>query len=95
MSEANDVDQLVSLLGLLADIRAAVGDPSGKLMQDELTDHCKKLHSAEQFYRRRCELLEKEQRRMRDPERTLVCDVLANGSLLPDPHGKRYGSFEG
>jgi hypothetical protein len=31
------------LLGLLADIRAAVGDPTGKLMQDELIEHCKKL----------------------------------------------------
>ena len=28
-----------TLLGLLADIRAAAGDPSGKLMQDELVQH--------------------------------------------------------
>jgi hypothetical protein len=28
---------------------------------------------------------------MRDPERTLVCDILANGTLLPDPNGERYG----
>ena len=32
-----------SLLCLLADIRAAVGDPTGKLMQDELVEHCQKL----------------------------------------------------
>ena len=44
------------------------------------------------FYQRRVELLEREQRRMRDPERTLVCDILANGQLLPDPTGKRYGT---
>jgi len=31
------------LLGLIADIRAAVGDPTGKLMQDELVEHCKQL----------------------------------------------------
>lgn len=31
------------LLGLIADIRAAVGDPTGKLMQDELVAHCRKL----------------------------------------------------
>lgn len=31
------------LLGLLADIRAAVGDPTGKLMQDELVDKCAEL----------------------------------------------------
>jgi len=34
-----------ALLGLLADIRAAVGDPTGKLMQDELVAHCRKLRS--------------------------------------------------
>ena len=29
---------------------------------------------------------------MRDPERTIVCDILANGALLPDPNRRRYGS---
>lgn len=33
-----------SLLGLVADIRAAVGDRTGKLMQDELIEHCRKLY---------------------------------------------------
>jgi hypothetical protein len=28
---------------------------------------------------------------MGDPERQIVCDVLANNSLLPDPKGERYG----
>ena len=42
------------------------------------------------FYRRRCDLLQEWQGRMRDPERTLVCDILANGQTLPDPHGTRY-----
>lgn len=32
-----------SLLSLLADIRAAVGDPMGKLMQNELVEHCRRL----------------------------------------------------
>ena len=35
-----------ALLGLLADIRAAVGDPTGKLMQDELVERCRKLRAA-------------------------------------------------
>jgi len=43
------------------------------------------------FYRKRCELLQKVQKYMRDPERTIVCDILANNSLLPDPSGVRYG----
>ena len=33
------------------------------------------------FYKSRCELLQSVQHVMRDPERTLVCDVLANGQL--------------
>lgn len=43
------------------------------------------------FYRKRCELLEKVQKYMRDPERQIVCDILANNDLLPDPSGARYG----
>ena len=45
-----------------------------------------------EFYKRRVEMLGREQKRMRDPERTLVCDIIANGQLLPDPNGKRYGT---
>jgi hypothetical protein len=80
-----------ALLGLVADIRAAVGDPTGKLMQDELVAHCRKLAHSEEWNRRRVEMLSRLQKQMRDPERTLVCDILANGQLLPEPHGKRYG----
>ena len=47
-------------------------------------------HSAD-WNRRRVEMLSMLQKHMRDPERTLVCDILANGQLLPDPKGKRYG----
>jgi hypothetical protein len=32
-----------TLLFLLSDIRAAVGDPTGKLMQDELVAHCAEM----------------------------------------------------
>lgn len=42
------------------------------------------------FYRKRCELLQRTQVRMRDPERTLVCDILANGQLLGPVDGLRY-----
>lgn len=80
-----------ALLGLVADIRAAVGDPTGKLMQDELVEHCRKLAHSADWNRRRVEMLSRLQKHMRDPERTLVCDILANGQLLPDPEGNRYG----
>ena len=42
-------------------------------------------------YDNKLRLLTKEQHRMRDPERTLLCDIIANGQLLPDPNGSRYG----
>lgn len=34
-----------AVYGLLADIRNAVGDPTGRLMQDELISHCRSLHA--------------------------------------------------
>ena len=34
----------ISLLGLIADIRNAVGDPNGRLMQDELIIHCRRIN---------------------------------------------------
>ena len=40
-----------ALLGLLADIRAAVGDPTGKLMQDELVERCRKLYADNELLR--------------------------------------------
>lgn len=37
-----------ALLGLVADIRTAVGDPMGKLMQDELVARCRHLKQLEE-----------------------------------------------
>lgn len=37
------------LLNLVADIRKAVGDPEGKLMQDELLERCRKLKALEDW----------------------------------------------
>lgn len=59
------------------------------LTAEELTD----LRDSRDFYRRRVELLQKWQQRMRDPERTIVCDIIANGQMLPDANGKRYGTY--
>ena len=47
------------------------------------------------FYKRRHDELQGVQSKMRDPERTMVCDILANGHLLQDGSGNldasRYG----
>lgn len=55
------------------------------------TELIETLQKSLNFYKQRCELLQQVQKYMRDPERTIVCDILANNSLLPDPEGKRYG----
>lgn len=68
----------------------------------EMCKHCKGTENVNEAaarilaermktYDRKLRLLTKEQHRMRDPERTLLCDIIANGQLLPDPNGSRYG----
>jgi hypothetical protein len=48
-------------------------------------EELKKLRDTAAFYRRRVQALEQWQSRMRDPERTVVCDILANGFTLDPP----------
>lgn len=43
------------------------------------------------WYRSRLEEIDKHKGRFREPEKTMICDILANGKLLPDKDGKRYG----
>ena len=53
----------------------------------------KRAESSMRWYAHRCDMLQREQKRFGEgKERTLLCDILANGQLLPDPHGKRYPS---
>ena len=47
-------DEKYGLLGLLADIRAAVGDPDGKLMQDELVEHIRAIYDLGEAHKRAC-----------------------------------------
>lgn len=53
-------------------------------LQEQLDEALQSL----EFYKRRCDLLQSIQPRMRDPERTMVCDVLANGHLLQSGDGQ-------
>jgi hypothetical protein len=52
-----------------------------------------RLESERDWYRNRIRLLEKYKSKFREPEITLICDIIANGQLLPDPDGKRYGKL--
>lgn len=49
-----------------------------------------RLESSLMWYKTRVELLEASKLMFREPERTILIDVLANGQLLPDPNGIRY-----
>jgi hypothetical protein len=50
-----------------------------------------RLADEARWYRTRHELLVREQARFGEgKERTLLCDILANGQMLPDPNGERY-----
>lgn len=55
------------------------------------TDELQELRRSLDFYKRRVDLLLQWQSHMRDPERTIVCDIIANARTLPDPNGARYG----
>ena len=49
------------------------------------------LKDSHDFYRRRVDLLQQWQSKMRDPERTIACDIIANGQTLPPEFaGDRY-----
>jgi hypothetical protein len=50
-----------------------------------------RLERERDWYRCRVKLLEQHKSMLREPELTLVCDIMANGQLMPDPDGKRYG----
>jgi hypothetical protein len=61
---------------------APVQEPT---LQEQLDDALSSLD----FYKRRADALQQWQSKMRDPERTIVCDILANGHTL-EPAGERY-----
>lgn len=59
--------------------------PRSKSRAIYLDDTLRRLESQTAFYMRRVQALEQWQSRMRDPERTVVCDILANGFTLDPP----------
>lgn len=51
---------------------------------EELLRELEKLKASRDWYKKRVELLQAEQSKMRDPERIMVCDILANGLVWHD-----------
>lgn len=66
-------------------------DPSQAMSLEGLVQLCRVLQSDSERHCQKMRLFQRVQHFMRDPERQLVCDTLANGQLLPDPTGTRYG----
>lgn len=69
--------------------------------QQQMADVNKKLEDALtslNWYAQRHDAMQKVQKLMRDPERTIACDILANGHLLRNSEGKlsveRYGELD-
>ena len=86
--EAADVDPHSSdaVYKAIEALRAALADPVSQ-REKEIED----LRFSLDFHQRRCEALQACQSKMRDPERTIVCDILANGFTLdPAFAGDRY-----
>jgi len=53
----------------------------------DLKEQLAKALDSRDWYKHRCNNLQAAQKNMRDPERTMVCDILANGALLHDGSG--------
>lgn len=63
----------------------------GHMTVREAVESALSIAASRDFYKRRCDALQSWQSKMRDPERTIVCDILANGFTL-DPAGNRYST---
>lgn len=55
---------------------------------EQLEAQVAELAESRDWYKRRLDRLQREQEHFRDPERIMLCDIIANGHLLNDP--KRY-----
>ena len=61
----------------------------------DAADLLEELAQSLDFHRRRVDALQSWQGSMRDPERTVVCDIIANGhTLAPQFAGDRYGDMK-
>lgn len=61
----------------------------------EMIERLEAAESSAAWHQRRWMALQMHQKKMREPERTIVCDILANGELMhPTVAGNRYSVME-
>ena len=59
----------------------------------EMIERLEAAESSVAWHQRRFMALQMHQKKMREPERTIVCDILANGELMhPTVAGDRYAT---
>ena len=57
----------------------------------EMIERLEEVETSVAWYQRRWMALQMHQTKMREPERTIVCDIIANGELIhPTVAGDRY-----
>ena len=79
--------------GKKVDHFADAGKPMQPEQEPSLQEQFDDALQSAAFYRRRVEALQNWQSKMRDPERTIVCDIIANGCTLDSSHaGDRYAA---
>ena len=81
---AGEIERLTKIAGLfntISDERLEASLEIERMKSDLHAAECEieELRDSRDFYKRRCDELQKAQRDMRDPERKAVCDILANG----------------
>ena len=82
---------MMQLAEMIANIRQMENDHRPEGYPVVTMAFLSRMANGVEFYQRRIDLLQDNLYRMRDPECTLASDIIANGQLLPDPDGKRYG----
>jgi len=61
----------------------------------EMIERLEGAETSAEWHKRRWMALQMHQTKMREPERTIVCDILANGELMhPTVAGDRYSVME-
>ena len=61
----------------------------------EMIERLEEAEASVAWHHRRWMALQMSQKKMREPERTMVCDILANGELMhPTVAGNRYSVME-
>ena len=59
----------------------------------EMIERLEEAEASVAWHQRRWMALQAHQRKMREPERTIVCDIIANGELMhPTVAGDRYAA---